>query len=72
MTIERCKRVLFSMLKFFKKSIKTSVAAKNVPLIRHLGFAERERETFAKLIFHLSFLIKLGELLNTLIIANTP
>ena len=64
MTIDRCEQVLFSIPKFFKKLAKTSVTAKNMPLIRHLGFAERERETFAKLIFHLSFLIKLGELFN--------
>ena len=64
--------LLFSHTSFFlKKLAKTSVAAENMPLIRHLGFAERERETFAKLIFHLSFLIKLGESLNTLIITNT-
>ena len=46
MSIERCERVLFSMLKFFKKSIKTPVAALKRSTIRYLGFAERERETF--------------------------
>ena len=44
MTLKKCERVLFSILKFFKKLAKTSVATKNVPLIRHLGFAERERD----------------------------
>ena len=49
--------LLFSHTSFFLPNpTKTSVAAENMPLIRHLGFAERERETFAKLIFHLSFL----------------
>ena len=40
-----------------KNSVNTFVAAKKVPLIRDIGFAERERETFCLLIFHLSFLI---------------
>ena len=63
--------LFFNMSFFLKKLVKTSVAAENMPLIRHLGFAERERETFAKLIFHLSFLIKLGELFNTQSLANS-
>ena len=50
--------LFFNMLFFLKKLAKTSVGTENIPLIRHLGFAERERETFAELIFHLSFLIE--------------
>ena len=39
--------LLFSHTSFFlKKLVKTPVAAEKVLLIRHLGFAERERETF--------------------------
>ena len=37
--------LLFSHTSFFlKKLAKTPVAVENVPLIRHLGFAERERD----------------------------
>ena len=52
--------VIFSvwlLLVLSKNSVNTSVAAKKMPLIRDIGFAERERETFCLLIFHLSFLI---------------
>ena len=35
--------LFFNMSFFLKKLAKTSVAAKNMPLIRYLGFAERER-----------------------------
>ena len=45
------------MLILSKNSVNTFVAAKKMPLIRDIGFAERERETFCLLIFHLSFLI---------------
>ena len=37
--------LLFSHKSFFlKKLAKTSVVTENIPLIRHLGFAERERD----------------------------
>ena len=39
--------LFFNMSFFLKKLAKTSVGTENIPLIRHLGFAERERETFA-------------------------
>ena len=42
---------------FPKNSENTFAAAKKVPLFRDIGFAERERETFCLLIFHLSFLV---------------
>ena len=45
------------MLILAKNSANTSVAAEKTPLIRDIEFAERERETFCLLIFHLSFLI---------------
>ena len=46
-----------NLLILAKNSAKASVATEKVPLIRCIGFAERERETFCLLIFHLSFLI---------------
>ena len=44
---------------FFKKWQKTRVEALKRSEIECLGFTERERETFAELIFHLSFLLKI-------------
>ena len=44
---------------FFKKWQKPRVEALKRSEIECLGFTERERETFAKLIFHLSFLLKI-------------
>ena len=48
-----------SLLLFLITPAKTRLTAKKVPLIRCIGFAEREREkeTFGLLIFHLSFLV---------------
>ena len=46
-----------SLLLFLITPAKTRKKKKKVPLIRCIGFAERERETFGLLIFHLSFLI---------------
>ena len=62
--------LFFNMSFFLKKLAKTSVAAKNMPLIRHLGFAERERDLLIAY-FSSFFPHKIGELLNTIIIAIT-
>ena len=44
---------------FSQKWQKLRVEALKRSEIECLGFTERERETFAKLIFHLSFLLKI-------------
>ena len=49
--------VFHSDSNFFKKWQKPRVEALKRSEIECLGFTERERETFAKLIFHLSFLL---------------
>ena len=46
-------------LNFSKKWRKPRVEALKRSEIECLGFTERERETFAELIFHLSFLLKI-------------
>ena len=48
-----------SRLKFFQKWQKPCVEALKRSEIECLGFTERERETFAEFIFHLSFLLKI-------------
>ena len=63
--------LLFSHTSFFlKKLAKTYVTAKNVPLIRHLGFAERERDLLIAY-FSSFFPHKTGELFNTQTLANS-
>ena len=63
--------LLFSHTSFFlKKLAKTSVAAKNMPLIRHLEFAERERDLLIAY-FSSFFPHTIGELFNTQSLANS-
>ena len=63
--------LLFSHTSFFlKKLAKTSVAAENMPLIRHLGFAERERDLLIAY-FSSFFPHKIGELFNVQSLANS-
>ena len=59
MTESKRERVFRSDSNFFKKWQKTRVEALKRSEIECLGFTERERETFAELIFHLSFLLNL-------------
>ena len=63
--------LFFNMSFFLKKLVKTSVAALKWSTIGCLGFAERERDLLIAY-FSSFFPHKMGELLNTLIIANTP
>ena len=62
--------LFFNMSFFLKKLAKTSVAAKNMPLIRYLGFAERERDLLIAY-FSSFFPHKIGELFNTRSLANS-
>ena len=62
MTKKKClrtaeNRVFRSDSNFFKKWRKPRIEALKRSEIECLGFTERERETFAELIFHLSFLL---------------
>ena len=58
MTESKWERIFRSDSNFFKKWQKPRVEALKRSEIECLGFTERERETFAELIFHLSFLFK--------------
>ena len=62
--------LFFNISFFLKKLAKTSVTAENVPLIRHLEFAERERDLLIAY-FSSFFPHKTGELFNTQTLANS-